>query len=59
MKECPKCNMGSHLAELQLRILWEEILERFEKIEVVGDVERSQSVFVKGYTKLPVRVQRK
>ena len=51
--------MGSHLAELQLRILWEEILERFEKIEVVGDVERSQSVFVKGYTKLPVRVQRK
>jgi cytochrome P450 len=26
--------MGSRLAELQLRVLWEEILERFERIEV-------------------------
>jgi cytochrome P450 len=51
--------MGSHLAELQLRILWEEILERFEKIEVVGEPERTRSVFVKGYTALPVRLHRK
>ncbi len=49
--------MGSHLAELQLKILWEEILQRFEKIEVVGEPERSQSVFVKGYTALPVRLR--
>ena len=48
--------MGSHLAELQLRILWEEILERFDRIEVVGEPERTCSVFVKGYTALPVRV---
>ena len=51
--------MGSHLAELQLRVLWEEILERFEKIEVVGEPERTRSVFVKGYTSLPVRLHRK
>ncbi|MEP5763448.1 MAG: cytochrome P450 [Halieaceae bacterium] len=48
--------MGSHLAELQLRILWEEILARFEKVELMAEPERTLSVFVKGYTALPVRL---
>lgn len=51
--------MGNRLAEMQLRVLWEEIMERFENIEVVGEVERTFSSFVKGYTSLPVRVTRK
>lgn len=51
--------MGNRLAEMQLRVLWEEILKRFDKIEVVGEVERTFSSFVKGYTALPVRVTRK
>ncbi len=51
--------MGSRLAELQLRILWEEILQRFERIEVQEEPERTFSSFVKGYTKLPVQVIRK
>lgn len=51
--------MGSRLAELQLRILWEEILQRFEPIEVVGQPERTLSAFINGYTSLPVRVTRK
>ena len=51
--------MGNHVADLQLRILWEEILERFERIEVVGEVEKLPSCFVHGITKLPVRVVRK
>jgi len=46
--------MGNRLAELQLKILWEEILKRFERIELAGDVQRSVSVFVHGYTGLPV-----
>lgn len=46
--------MGNRLAELQLHTLWEEILTRFERIEVVGDPQRTLSVFVKGYTELPV-----
>jgi cytochrome P450 len=46
--------MGNRLAELQLHTLWEEILKRFERVEVVGEPERTLSVFVKGYTKLPV-----
>jgi cytochrome P450 len=48
--------MGNRLAELQLRVLWEEILKRFERIEVVGEPQRVISSFVKGYTELPVVV---
>ncbi|HSH10519.1 MAG TPA: hypothetical protein VLA10_01940 [Ilumatobacter sp.] len=50
--------MGSRLAEMQVRILWEEILERFERVEVVAEPTRTFSSFVHGYTELPVRVTR-
>ena len=46
--------MGNSVGEMQLRILWEEILERFDRIEVVGDAERVPSSFVRGYASLPV-----
>jgi cytochrome P450 len=48
--------MGNRLAEMQLRIVWEEILKRFEQLEVVGNPVRVQSFFVKGYEELPVIV---
>lgn len=48
--------MGNRLAEMQLRILWEEIMQRFHKVEVVGEPVRIYSSFVKGYHELPVRV---
>ena len=48
--------MGSRLAEMQLRILWEEALARFRMVEVVGEPLRVRSNFVKGFTQLPVRV---
>ena len=48
--------MGNRLAEMQLRVLWEEIMKRFKKIEVVGDIERVQSSFVRGYATMPVQV---
>jgi cytochrome P450 len=48
--------MGSRLAEMQLRVLWEETLARFRQVEVVGDPVRVRSNFVKGYSRLPVRV---
>lgn len=50
--------MGNRAAELQLKVLWEEILKRFSKVEVVGEPERAMSNFILGYTKLPVRVSR-
>jgi cytochrome P450 len=46
--------MGNRLAELQLKVLWEEILKRFERLEVVGEPERTPSSFVHGYTSLRV-----
>ncbi|MFT6975231.1 MAG: cytochrome P450 [Bermanella sp.] len=51
--------MGNRLAEMQLRILWEEILKRFENIEVVDDPKYVQSNFVKGYTQLMVKITAK
>jgi len=51
--------MGSRLAELQLRVLWEEILQRFERIEIQDEPERTFSSFVNGYTTLPVTVTRR
>ncbi len=51
--------MGSRLAELQLRVLWEEILRRFERIEVQEEPSRTFSSFVRGYTRLPVTIQRR
>jgi cytochrome P450 len=48
--------VGNRLAEMQLRIVWEEILKRFQKIEVMGEPERIYSNFVKGYASLPVRI---
>lgn len=44
------------LAEMQPRVLWEEILKRFSKIEIVGEPERVRPNFVRGYKRLPVRV---
>jgi cytochrome P450 len=48
--------MGSRMAEMQLRVLWEEIMKRFRFVEVVGEPVRVRSSFVKGYAALPVRV---
>ena len=48
--------VGNRLAEMQLRILWEELLPRFPVIEVVGEPKRVRSTFVRGFTHLPVRI---
>src|SRR5258707_485816 len=48
--------VGIRLAELQLKIIWEEILKRFDTIEVVAEPKRVYSSFVKGYETLPVRI---
>ena len=48
--------VGNRLAEMQLKVVWEEILKRFKRIEVVGEPRRLNSNFVKGYEALPVRI---
>jgi cytochrome P450 len=46
--------VGNRLAELQLKIIWEEILKRFPHIEVIGEPSRVPSSFVKGYDHMKV-----
>ena len=48
--------VGMRLAELQLKIVWQEILKRIDRIEVVGPPERAYSSFLRGIVSLPVRI---
>ena len=48
--------VGNRLGEMQLRVTWEEILKRFDKIEVVEEPVRVPSCFVKGYERMMVRI---
>lgn len=48
--------MGNRLAEMQLRILWQEIHKRFRFVEVVAEPKRTYSTFVKGFSNLAVKV---
>lgn len=50
--------LGNRLGEMQLRILWEEILQRFSRIEVVGEPIRINHNMFRGFKDLPVRVYR-
>jgi cytochrome P450 len=46
--------VGNRVAELQLTIIWEEILKRFPDIRVSGEPVRNFSAFVHGFESLPV-----
>ena len=50
--------LGNRLADLQLKILWEEILNKFSHIEVTGEQKFLSSSFIRGITELPVKVHR-
>ncbi|MDO8801399.1 cytochrome P450 [Phenylobacterium sp.] len=51
--------VGNRLAELQLKIIWEEILARFPEIKVLEEPQRVPSTFVKGYKSMQVMIPRK
>ncbi|MSP42906.1 MAG: cytochrome P450 [Alphaproteobacteria bacterium] len=46
--------VGNRLAELQLRVIWEEIVKRFSKIEIVGKPVRTLHHIIHGFTRMPV-----
>jgi len=48
--------VGNRLAELQLQVVWEEIMKRFPRIVVTGEAQRTYSTFVRGYRSLPVLI---
>jgi cytochrome P450 len=47
---------GMRLAEMQLKIVWEEILKRFPTIEIVGEPVRLKSCFLRSYRELMVSI---
>ncbi len=51
---------GNRLAEMRLRVLWEEIVKRFSfvevEVEVFDEPERTYSTFVKGYPRMLVKL---
>ena len=51
--------VGNRVAEMQLTIIWEEILKRFPEIKVVGEPTRTYSPFVHGFESLPVVIPRR
>ena len=51
--------VGNRLAELQLRVIWEEILKRFPEIVLVSEPKRVFSTFVKGYESMQVVIPRR
>jgi hypothetical protein len=53
----PHVCLGQHLAKLEMRILWEELLPRLKSVELAGDAQLSEANFVNGPKKLPIRYQ--
>ena len=49
--------VGNRLAEMQLRVIWEEIMKRFPKVEVTGDPKFLASSFIHGIRELPVTIR--
>lgn len=47
--------LGQHLAKMEMRILWEEMLPRLKSLELAGVPQQSQAVFVNGPKTLPIR----
>ncbi|MEQ9520279.1 MAG: cytochrome P450 [Parvibaculum sp.] len=47
--------LGQHLARMEMRILWEELLPKLKSIELNGTPKRMESSFVCGPKSVPVR----
>ena len=53
----PHFCLGAHLARLETRILFQELLPRLKSIELTGKIERLRSNFINGIKRMPVRVE--
>ncbi|HLK25477.1 MAG TPA: cytochrome P450 [Caulobacteraceae bacterium] len=51
--------VGNRLAELQLTIIWEEIMKRFPTIELIGEPTRTHSIFIHGFETMPVVIPKR
>jgi cytochrome P450 len=48
--------VGAQLARLEASVLFEELLARFPKLELVGEVDRMRATMVPGVKRMPVRL---
>ena len=49
--------LGLHLARLEMRILFEALLDRVERVEPAGEAKRATSTFVGGLKTLPLKIR--
>jgi hypothetical protein len=49
--------LGQHLAKMEMRILWEELIPRLKSVELAGEPAMSEAVFVNGPKRLPIRFE--
>jgi cytochrome P450 len=49
--------LGQHLAKMEMRILYEELLPRLKSVELAGPPRLSEAVFVSGLKSLPIRFE--
>ena len=54
----PHFCLGSHLAKLEIKVMFEELLARIPRMELAGDVQRLRSNFINGIKHLPVEFPR-
>jgi cytochrome P450 len=47
--------LGQHLAKMEMRILWEELIPRLQSLELAGEPALSRASFVSGPKRLPIR----
>jgi hypothetical protein len=47
--------LGQHLAKMEMRILYEELLPRLQSVELAGEPRMSEALFVNGLKRLPIR----
>jgi cytochrome P450 len=52
----PHVCLGAHLARLEVRVMFEELIPRLANLEITGPVERLRSNFINGIKHMPVRV---
>jgi cytochrome P450 len=49
--------LGQHLAKMEMRILYEELLPRLKSVELAGKPKMSEALFVNGPKSLPIRFE--
>jgi len=53
----PHVCIGAHLARLEVRVMFEELIPRLSNLEIIGRIERLRSNFINGIKHMPVRVE--